>query len=190
MTFNFYMNKEIEARFLEVNKEELIQKLHAVGAIDKGEIHLSETIFYDTENTWQNEGRYVRIRTSENGTTITYKHNKDQTIDSATEIEFSISDPKQAEIFLEHIGLAMFRRQEKKRHTFILNGVTVDIDTWPKVPTYVEFEGPSEKAIQSTAETIGFDWSKAVFDDARRIIETTYNIPVGTYKWFTFDRCE
>lgn len=184
------MNKEIEARFLDVNKEELIRKLQEMDATDKGESLLSEIIFYDGENKWPSEGRFVRIRSSKNGTTVTYKHNQAQTIDSATEVEFSTSEPRQVENFLEHIGLTAFRHQEKKRHTFIKHGVTIDIDTWPNIPTYVEFEGPSEKDIEAVAKMSGFTWADAVFDDARKIIESRYNIPVGTYKWFTFDKCE
>ncbi len=184
------MDKEIEARFLGIDKEGLVQRLHALGASDKGEALLSEIIFYDSENTWPNEGRFVRIRSSANGTTVAYKQNQAQTIDSATEIEFSATEPEQVEKFLEHTGLVAFRHQEKKRHTFIKDGVTIDIDTWPKIPTYVEFEGPSEEAIKAVAEMAGFSWTDAVFDDARKIIENRYSVPVGSYKWFTFDRCE
>jgi adenylate cyclase class 2 len=184
------MNKEIEARFLEINKVELIAKLNSLGAVDKGEVFLREIIFYDNENKWPSKGRFVRIRTSDNGTVVTYKQNQAQTIDSATEIEFSTEEPKQVEKFLEHIGLVAFRHQEKKRHSFELNGVTVDIDTWPKIPTYAEFEGPSEKSIRTISEKVGFSWNDAVFDDARKIIQERYNIPVGSYKWFTFDKCE
>lgn len=184
------MNKEIEARFLEINKEELIEKLLSLGAINKGEAALSEIIFYDIENKWPDEGRFVRIRSLKDDTVVTYKRNQAQTIDSATEVEFSTQEPEQVEKFLECIGLVAFRHQEKKRYTFELNDVTIDIDTWPKIPTYVEFEGPSEQAIRSVAEIVGFDWNNAVFDDARKIIENHYNIPVGSYKWFTFDKCE
>lgn len=184
------MNKEIEARFLNIDKEKLIQTLETIGATDRGETLLREIIFYDSDNKWQDEGRFVRIRTSENGTMVTYKQNQAQTIDSATEIEFPITEPEQVETFLEHIGLVAFRHQEKKRHTFIKAGVTIDIDTWPNIPTYVELEGLSEEAIRTIAEMIGFNWGDAVFDDARKIIETRYHVPVGSYKWFTFDRCE
>ena len=68
--------------------------------------------------------------------------------------------------------------------------VTIDIDTWPKVPTYVELEGPSEERIKAVAQLLGFQWEDAVFDDARAVIENRYNIPVGTMRWFTFDRFE
>ena len=71
-----------------------------------------------------------------------------------------------------------------------MDDVIVDIDTWPKIPTYVELEGPSENALKSAAARVGFDWKDAVFENARIVIEERYHIPVGSMKWFTFDRFE
>lgn len=184
-------NREIEARFLDINKKSLIERLIEIGAIDRGEQMLSEIIFYDMAGLWQHEGRYVRLRSVGGGmATLTYKRNTAQTIDSAFEVEFSVSDSTQAELFLENVGLKASRHQEKRRHTFLVDGITIDIDTWPGIPTYVEFEGPSEDKIRLVATRAGFAWSDAVFDDARKIIEERYNIPVGIMGWFTFDRRE
>jgi hypothetical protein len=58
------------------------------------------------------------------------------------------------------------------------------------VPTYVELEGSSEEVLKAVAKQLGFDWSLAVFSDARHIIEDRYGIPVSTFRWFTFDRAE
>lgn len=184
------MNTEIEARFLDINKQELIDRLVELEATDKGEVTLSEVIFYDQANTWSGEGRFVRVRSSGGTTKMTYKHHHTQAIDGAHEIEFAVPNTKIAEEFLEAIGLVAFRHQEKKRHTFEKDGVTVDIDTWPQVPTYVELEGPSEDAIRSVAQLMGLKWEDAVFEDARAIIQGRYNIPVGDLKWFTFERVE
>lgn len=184
------MNKEIEARFLDIDKEELIKKLVALGAVDKGNVLLSEVIFYDADNTWPDEGRLVRIRSRGTTTNLTCKHHTERTIDGAREIEFAVPDANLAQQFLENIGLVVARHQEKWRHTFTLDGVTIDIDTWPRVPTYVELEGLSEEDIKAVARSLGFNWQDAVFDDARAIIQNRYDIPVGTMRWFTFDRFE
>lgn len=184
------MNTEIEARFLEINKEALVARLHECGAIDTGEKLLSEIIFYDQQDTWPDEGRYVRIRSAGDSTRMTYKHIRGSAIDSATEIELEVADKTAAEAFLENVGLKAARHQEKLRHTFTLDDVTIDIDTWPNIPTYIEVEGPSEATIKRVAEQLGFDWNQAVYDDARSIIENQYGVPVGSLTWFTFDRTE
>ena len=184
------MNREIEARFLDIDKQKLIEKLVALGAIDKGDRLLTEVIFYDADGAWHAERRFVRLRSVGDGVTLTYKSNKAQTIDSAREVEFAVPDADLAEQFLVNIGLVAARHQEKRRHTFELNDVTIDIDTWPRVPTYAELEGPSEQSIKVVAGLLGFAWKDAVFDDARAVIENRYSIPVGTMRWFTFDRLE
>jgi adenylate cyclase class 2 len=97
---------------------------------------------------------------------------------------------KKAEIFLENIGLKGHRYQQKIRHTFRFDQVMVDIDTWPRIPTYVELEGPSEEILKSVAMKIGLDWGDAVTFDAKYVIENVYKIPVGTMKYFRFDRFE
>lgn len=184
------MQKEIEARFFDVNKDELVKKLLDLGAEDKGEDLLSEIIFYDQDGKWSGNGRFVRLRTRGGVTTMTYKHITHDAVDAAHEVEFVVPDVKLAEDFLTGIGLLAARHQEKRRHTLVYDGVTIDIDTWPRIPNYVELEGGSEDDLRRVAGKIGFQWEDAVFMDARKIIEQVYKIPVGTMQWFTFDRFE
>jgi len=184
-------NREIEAKFLEVDKEVLIAKLRSLGAEDLGEDFLREIIFYDKDKNWLKEGKqFIRIRETKNGALLTYKHHQHATAAGTEEIEFKIDNTQKATDFLIALGLVRVRNNEKRRHTFKFQGATVDIDTWPKVPTYVEIEGPSESNIREVSEKLGFDWSKAVFDNAMRTIEKYYNIPIRTLKYFTFDRVE
>ncbi|OHA84027.1 MAG: hypothetical protein A2937_02435 [Candidatus Yonathbacteria bacterium RIFCSPLOWO2_01_FULL_47_33b] len=185
------MQNEIEVRFLEINKDELLEKLKVLGADDHGEVMLEEVIIYDPELTWLKEKRFIRLRKSGENITCTYKEHRAQAVDGAHEIEFNVTDLDKACDLFEKIGLPPFRRQQKKRHTLTLGDTTIDIDTWPNIPTYVELEGPSEETLRTVAKNLGFDWGKeAVFDDAKMVIEGRYGIPVGTLRWFTFDRIE
>lgn len=183
-------NIETEVRFLNIDKKLIIKKLQDLHALDKGEVLLSEVIFYDKQLSWKNENRLVRLRKNGSKNLLAYKQHAEQRIDGTIETEFSISDAESAYQFLEHIGLVAFRIQEKKRHTFELNNVTIDIDTWPKIPTYVELEGESEEELKSLARLLNLDWSTAIFEDARTVIEKYYNIPVGKLRVFTFEKIE
>ena len=180
-------NREIEVRFLEVDKDALVAKLKKLGAKDCGEVLLEEIIFYDPEKKWLNDRQFIRLRRAGTKTTLTYKHHERAAVDGATEIEFEVSDMKKAEMLLLKIGFPPFRHQEKKRHTLELDGITADIDTWPLIPTYVEFEGPSEQALKDFVQKIGYDWRDGIFDDARSIIENHYHIPVGSMREFKFE---
>lgn len=183
-------NKEIEVRFLEINKLLLIEKLNKLGAQDHGEDLIEEIIFYDKEHKWKNEGRFVRLRKNKQKILLAYKHHKSETLDGVEEIEFGVTESEKVEIFLEKLGLVAYRHQQKKRHSFILNEVIIDIDTWPQIPTYVELEGNSESALKEAAQRLELDWKNVIFENARTIIEQRYNIPVGSMKWFTFDKFE
>lgn len=183
-------NREIEVRFLEIDKEGLIKRLRELGAEDRGEIMLEETILYNNDLSWADMGRRVRIRRSGDEITLTYKERVSEELDGNIEIEFGINNAEKAEIFLEKVGLRANRKQQKLRHTFVLDGVIIDIDTWPRVPTYVELEGESEEVLRQMATKLGFDWKNVVTKNAGQVLEECYNIPVRKMRFFTFDRFE
>jgi adenylate cyclase class 2 len=183
-------NQEIEVRFLEIDVEDIKKKLHAIGAQDRGEDLLEEVIAYDKDFTWPDQHKMVRLRTRNGKTELTYKHQHTASATGTVEIEFEVSDKEKAEAFLEQLGYPSYRHQEKRRHTFKLDDVVFDIDTWPRVPTYIEIEGPSEEALKEAAAKLDLDWNHVVLDSPRTVLETRYNIPIMDMKWFTFDKFE
>jgi len=132
----------------------------------------------------------MRLRTQKDKTKLSYKYHESHAVDGTEEIEFEVSDKEKAEQLLNKLGFVAYRHQEKKRHTLLLNGVTFDIDTWPRIPTYVELEGESEEDLKKAAAAVGLDWNNAVLKNPRAVIEENYKIPVGTMTYFTFDRFE
>jgi|SRR5579871_1503835 len=185
-----HTDTEIEARFLEIDVPSLRAALNALGAEDKGEDLITDIIFYDKALAWSALGKTVRLRSNKQGTTLNFKHYEKNTIDGTREIECTVGSLEQAKKILEAIGLVAYRVQEKKRHTFLYHGVSIDIDTWPLIPTYVELEGPSERAVKEVAAQLKLPWENAVFKNAKIIIEEHYHIPVSTLTYFTFDRTE
>jgi adenylate cyclase class 2 len=183
------MKIEIETRFLEIDKAALISKLKELGAVDKGEIMMNDIIFYDQDLKWQKENKIVRLRKKGNITTLTFKENKEQTVDSAKETEFIVSSLEDAKFFLSAVGLRMYRTVEKYRHNFLLDGVTVDIDTWPKIPTYVELEGESVQALENMAQKLGLVWENR-FDGDPRFVYKKYGIDLDKITIVTFDKFE
>jgi adenylate cyclase class 2 len=185
------INREIEVRFLEIDANALKNRLRELGAEDFGEDMFEEIIAYKNAEWLGYKRKFVRLRKTKNEISLTYKHQEKDTIDGTEEIEFRVDDFENAELFLKRIGFDFFmRKQQKKRHTFKLNGVTADIDTWPKVPTYVELEGESEQALKDAAQKLNLDWAKAIFENPRMIIEKYYGIPVAKLTSFTFDKIE
>jgi adenylate cyclase class 2 len=183
-------NIEIEVRFLEIDVKDIKEKLIEVGAVDLGEDFLREYIFYDKTLSWQAKRKLVRLRQTKNGVYITYKHKRSVHSIDVKEVEIQIDSWDKGKKLLEEIGLVAYREQEKRRHSYTLGEVIIDIDTWPTIPPYIELEGPSKKVLQETAEALGLPWEKAVFAGAGYVIENYYHIPVLHLKHFTFKKIE
>ncbi len=184
-------NIEIEARFINIDKAEIIRKLLQLGAVDQGEEHLQEIIFYDKDGKWQFEERKcIRLRKTSKKVTMTFKNSKIEMVDGTKEIELEINDMEKAKLLLLEAGLILYRQQEKKRHTFHLGEVTLDIDTWPSVPPYIEIEGPSEQLVRDAAGQLGLSWNDAIFEAVHFMIEKQYGIPFPRLRYFMFDRIE
>lgn len=183
-------NIEHEVRFLEIDSENIKAKLTSIGAHDEGEVLLKEVILYDKELTWQKDkGHVMRVRQKGNVVTLAYKHHHSTDIGGVEEVEIEVSDFDKTVLLLEKVGLVVYRHQEKKRHTFTLGNVVFDIDTWPRIPTYIEIEGPDEVSIRNAAEKIGLSWSAVEYTGPTQIIER-YGYKVREMKWFTFERFE
>jgi len=184
---------EIEVKFLEIDVPAVQTKLAAVGAENLGEDLLEEVIFYDKDLVWVKErdqyNRFVRLRRNRKGVFLTYK-NLPAGQDYATELETVVGDLEAMKTVLENVGLVAARYQQKKRHSYKLDGVAVDVDTWPQIPSYIELEGPDEAAIKAVAQKLGFDWSQGVFDTASGVISKQYHLNVWDLKYFTFDKVE
>ena len=177
------MEKEIETRFLEINKESLISKLISLGALDKGEEKLEQIIF--KSKLWDHKGKFIRLRKTHGKFKLTYKEQIDLTIDGAREIEFEVSDWNKCILFLEKSGITAIRNIEKYRHTLVINNVYFDIDTWPKIPAYVEVEGPSIEAIKEACSLVGLNWENK-FDGTPWEVFMHYGLNLDKISVITF----
>lgn len=183
------MKTEIETRFLEIDKDKLFLRLKELNATDRGEIKLDEIIFYDKNFEWLKENKLVKLRKQNDTIKLIFKNNKEQKVDSAKEIEFAVSKFDEAKDFLEAIGLIAYRIVEKYRHSFQLDNVIIDIDTWPKIPTYVELEGDSVEDLKLVAQKLNLVWDNR-FDGDPRFVYKKYGFDFDNIKTVTFDKFE
>ena len=78
---------------------------------------------------------------------------------------------------------------EKYRHTFELDGVVVDIDTWPKIPVFVELEGNSVDDLKLVAQKLGLIWENR-FDGDPRFVYKKYGFDFDKIRTVTFNKFE
>ena len=93
----------------------------------------------------------------------------DKTEHGTKELEIEVSSIELAHEILEKLGYKRRSIQENKRIRYILNDVEIDIDTWPKLNTYVEFEADSLDKIKDVIRILGFDYKDTITEDAQDI---------------------
>ena len=162
------MKTEYEVRVLEIDKDKMIEILESLGAKKIGEWHQRRYV-YDIipkdENSW------IRLRTNGIKTTLTFKTIKSKTIDGTKEIEVNVSSFEETNLLLEQMGHYNRGFQENKRIQYILDDVEVDIDTWPKIPTYLEIEGKDEESVNAIINKLNIDKSKLSTLDVQSLYE-------------------
>ena len=169
------MKTEYEIRVLEIDKEEMIRKLEKLGAKKIGEFNQKRYV-YNLKPA--EEGKWIRLRTNGKITTLTYKDIESNTIDGTKEIEIKVNDFEITNEFLENIGFKNKGYQENKRIQYILDGVEIDIDSWPMIPTYMEIEGVSEKEVLDKLELLEVDKSKVTTLNCADIYNKIYGIDI------------
>lgn len=160
------MNTEIEVRLLDIDKEDLISKLEKNNAKFIGD-WLQIRYVYDFKPV--DPHRWIRLRTNGITNTLTIKEVSDKSIEGTKELEIKVSSIEITDKILEKLGYTKRSIQENKRIRYILNDVEIDIDTWPHLNPYVEFEGNSVEEIKKVVELLELDYNKCITDNAQDI---------------------
>jgi len=104
-----------------------------------------------------NPNKWVRLRETNGKTTITIKHILNEKLQKkygtkmqpVLETEMEVPSIESGNAILEQLGFSFRNYQEKKRTTYVLEKIEIDIDEWPLIPPYLEVEGESDKQINS-----------------------------------------
>jgi adenylate cyclase class 2 len=159
------MPLEIEAKFLDVDIDDVRAKLQSAGGVLVQPMQLMRRDVFDHADRRYAKHHYserLRIRDEGDKLTMTYKKTSPDS-KYETEIETTIGSYEDTKRLLTATGLHSFSYQESKRETWQLGEVEVVIDEWPWLRPYIEIEGPSEESIQAVARKLGFDWAQAKF---------------------------
>ena len=151
---------------MEINKDEMRQKLRAVGAkLTKPETLMKRTVFYTGEHS------FARVRDEGDKIVMTYKNiTDDHSILGTKEVNLTVDDYDNAVLLLKGCGLEVKAVQETWREEWRRGEIEFCIDTWPWLPTFLEIEGPDEAEVCRVAERLGLEKSRAKFGS----VDTTY----------------
>lgn len=157
------MQNEIEAKFTNVDHDEIREKLKQLGGECEQPMRLMRRAVFHSEAMEAQNG-FLRVRDEGHRVTMTYKEfDGSGTIHGVKEVETTVGDFNAAVAICERAGMVKESYQETKRETWRLGEVEVVLDEWPWINPYIEIEGPNEEAVMAAAEKLGFDPKEALF---------------------------
>ncbi len=170
---------EIETKVLEVDVEEIKQKLKLLGAKETQNTRLFVD-WYCLKGTKQDEHTwYLRIRTTSDGKSeISYKSLPKITGNTrhSDEINVNVNNAILTGKILESIGLENYAHQEKDRTSFVFKDWNFDLDQYPGMPAYLEIEGKSHEHVQEAIKLLNLENHKSIGEGERILIEKEYGL--------------
>ena len=171
------MEIEYEATFINIDKDEIRERLKKAGAKLISPEFLQTRIVYNLPKGHEIEGSWIRVRSERDKITMSLKIcAKTEKIEDQKEIELEISSFEKADQFLETLGCKKKAFQENKREIWQLQDVEICIDEWPFLEPFVEIEAKSEQAVKQATQKLGFDYEKAKFCSIDFLHAEKYNI--------------
>lgn len=162
------MHTEYEVRILEIDVDSIKKKLEDVGASFEWD-RIQKRYVYDFIP--KVDSKWIRLRTNGIKNTLTIKDLVTSKIDGTRELEIEVDDFLNTNKILEELGYTSRNYQENRRIQYKLDGVEIDIDSWPMIPTYLEIEGSSEEEVYKVVEKLGYKLE----DTTTRDVEGIYN---------------
>jgi adenylate cyclase, class 2 len=142
------MKKEFETQILDIDKASIIKQLRKLGAKEEPEKLQKRWVFNMMDEKGE-EAEYIRVRQADDEKPIiTYKKRVSKAIEGTSEIEIEVDDFDKTTAIFSKLKFVGKYYQENKRQIFLLNDIEFSIDTWPKIPVYLEIEAKSQQKVE------------------------------------------
>ncbi len=175
------METEFEVRILDIDVEQIKNKLEEVGAKKHLERSMRRYVYdiNDNKDTW------IRLRDNGQTITLTIKEIHHDGIDGTKETEIEVDDFEKTNLLLNKLSFLPKAYQENKRISYKLNNVEIEIDFWPKIPPYLEIEAKSTEEIEKTVKLLGFKMNQTTSIGVKKVYQK-YNLNIDDFKELKF----
>ncbi len=172
------MQSEIEAKFLDVNHDEVRERLKELGAELKHPMRLMRRKNFDfpAATLYRTRSGWVRVRDEGDKVTLAYKQMDDRGVHGTKEVSVDVSDFDAAVLLLENIGLVAKSYQETKRESWTFGDIQIELDIWPWVKPYIEIEAPDEQLLFGLVEKLGFSRDAALHGPVEVVYRAEYGV--------------
>jgi len=177
------MKTEYEVKILNINIEEIKKKLIKIGAKKHLERHMRRYVYNIDPN---NQQTWIRLRDDGEKTQLTIKEISDNSITGTKELEINVSDFDKTHLILDKLGYKHKALQENKRESYKLKDIEFEIDSWPKIPPYLEIEGPSKEKVEEAVKLLGYASEDTTSMNTKKIY-LKHDIDLDEIKELKFD---
>ena len=148
---------EIELKILEIKVEEVRKKLKALGAEKKEKVEI-HALHFDYPNLQLKEKKeLLRLRRVGERTELCFKgKSKEGHFRVSEEIEVQTDSFEKTIDILKRVGLIIRSESKKTRESYTFGKMHFEIDTFPKVPSFLEIECPSKEEIENWVQRLGY----------------------------------
>lgn len=162
------MIKELEVKVLNIDLEEMENKIIELGGILIGKEHQINTIIDSSEKPIKSYiDAYLRIRETKDVlkqnkyTTLTLKKNiKNKSLRENIELDTDIEDKDMMLSILKELGFDKTVEGFKERTSYILGNARIELDRWDMGTypyPYMEIEVDSEKTLEETIRILNIE---------------------------------
>lgn len=163
------MHLEIEAKFRVADHDPIRERLRTLGAQRVGEVMESNHIFDDAGRSLLARQCGLRVRSNRDGatgaveSTLTYKGPPHPgATKQREEIETGVADADTTCRLLRALGFVEVIRFEKRRERWRLGETLIELDTLPKLGTFIEIEAGSVEAVAACQRELRISDADAV----------------------------
>lgn len=169
---------EIELKFLDINVEEIKEKLKKIGAkliydSDLDSISFLAEGFSETDSS----KKELRVRKTNQYTTITYKDpaKEDSDMTWCEETEIKTNSFEDSIKLLEKLGFKQGKLCKKHREHYELENIAFEFDTYSHIPTYLEIETQSEQDMIDICKKLDLDINSGKKGSIMEILPEKFN---------------
>ncbi len=167
---------EIEAKFLNINKDSIRNKLIEIGATLVRPEFDQKRINFQLPQEKRSDHKWLRVRDEGDKITLSLKAILGEGIFDQREISLKIDNFDSGVRLLESIGCLKKGFTFTRRELWKLLDTEITIDTWPFFEPFIEIEGLSEKSVEKVASKLGLNFQEAVFGSVGSLYQNKYNI--------------
>jgi adenylate cyclase, class 2 len=185
--------EEIEVKFTNIDRAKLEAKIVELGGQKVFSLTYRIYVFDYPDLRLNNQSAWLRLRYDGTKTMLAYKQRQgvkadtEANDDSMLEYEVEVSDFEATADILRRIGLTEKFQEEKRRTSYVLDGVELDIDEMPLLSPYLEIEAGSWEEVDSAITKLGLSAKDKKICSAFQLYEQN-GINMLDYKILKFDQ--